>query len=84
MTRGRANETLQIIEAVNVILQTNSPTTIRFLLYKLISEGLLESTKQYGKLANILRDARIRGEVDDDAIVDNKRARGRVHYRPCC
>ena len=73
MARGRANDTLQIIEATNEILKTNNPTTVRFLLYRLISEGLLESTKQYGKLTNILRDARIRGEVDDDAFVDNKR-----------
>jgi len=73
MTRGRTNQTLQIIEAVNRILETNNPTTVRFLLYRLISEGLLESTKQYQKLTGILRDARIRGEVDDDAFVDNKR-----------
>jgi hypothetical protein len=73
MARGRTDKTLQIIEAVNTILQTNNPTTVRFLLYRLISEGLLESTRQYSKLTNILRDARIRGEVDDDAIVDNKR-----------
>lgn len=79
MARGRSNETLLIIEAVNEILQANNPTTVRFLLYRLISEGLLESTKQYGKLTNILRDARIRGEVNDDAFVDNKRT---LHSTP--
>ncbi len=73
MGRTRSGETERIIEAVKTIVHPSNPWTARFVLYKLISTGVLESTDQYDKLLNILRDARQRGDLDDDCFLDNKR-----------
>jgi macrodomain Ter protein organizer (MatP/YcbG family) len=73
-----------IIDAVKEILapmiESGEKTTIRFILYKLISKGgtKITSTKQYDKLARDINNARIRGEADpyglpDEPFVDNKR-----------
>jgi hypothetical protein len=66
-------DTVRILHAVASIIDPDSPTTVRFVLYKLISQGILQSTEQYGKLSGILRDARIRGDISDDCFIDNKR-----------
>jgi hypothetical protein len=73
MARGASKETEQIIASVQDLVSPNQPTTIRFVLYKLISTGILQSTEQYPKLSRIINNARVQGELDDDAFVDNKR-----------
>ena len=73
MSRGRSKETEHVVASVQDLATPSNPTTVRFLLYKLISTGVLQSTAQYEKLVTIIRDARIRGELDDDCFVDNKR-----------
>src|SRR5438552_15959508 len=78
MSRGSSDETLDIVKAIQGLVSSENPTTVRFLLYKLISTGVLQSTKQYAKLVTIVRDARVRGELEDDCFVDNKRV---VHDR---
>src|ERR1039458_9487846 len=55
------------------MVSPSKPTTARFCLYKLISIGVLKSTAQYEKLLGILRDARVRGDIDDDCFIDSKR-----------
>lgn len=66
--------TIRVLEAAKEILSPDNPTTVRFVLYRLISLGVLESTAEYNRLCNILRDARIRGEIDDGCFVDHKRS----------
>ena len=69
----RSKETMKIIEAIQVLADPENPSTARFILYKLISLGILSGTDKYDKLLNILRDARITGEINDEAFVDSKR-----------
>src|SRR5439155_13366557 len=73
MSRGRSVETMNIIDTVQGLVSAENPTTVRFLLYKLISMGMLQNTTQYSKLVTIIRDARVRGELNDECFVDNKR-----------
>jgi hypothetical protein len=70
---GIHKETEELLEAVKGIVSPDNPTTARFVLYKLISIGALQSTKQYDKLLNHIRDARIRGDLEDECFLDNKR-----------
>jgi len=51
MGRGRAvgtlsSDTKRILEAVQEILDPSNPTTVRFVLYKLVSNGVLENTNK--------------------------------------
>lgn len=71
---GQLNKkTIEIIEAVRGMVSPEAPSTVRFVLYKLISQGILSSTKDYNKLVNALSQARIRGDLDDSCFADNKR-----------
>lgn len=66
-------ETRRILDAIQGFIDVDNPTTQRFVLYKLVTDQELSSTKDERKLMNILRGARIRGEVPDEAFVDHKR-----------
>jgi hypothetical protein len=75
VSRGRSKETLSIIDAAKKLVSPENPTTVRFLFYKLIMQGVLpeNSPKFYERLVNVLRDARLRGDIDDECFADNKR-----------
>ena len=74
MGRPTSKRTLKIIDAVKSIVRPDRPTTIRFVLYKLISLGILESSKDYNQLQKLITQGRISGEIDDDGFVDLKRS----------
>jgi len=74
MGRKLNDDTKNIIETVNGFISSANPSSLRFIFYRLVSLGLLENKKaHYVKIKNIILTARIRGDVEDDAIVDNKR-----------
>lgn len=73
MARGKSQETRNIIEATNLILEEVEQTSSRHILYRLLSAGILSSSKQEDQLCRVLRDARIDGSISDEKFVDNRR-----------
>ena len=75
MARGRSQDTLNIVSAVKELVSPDNPTTVRFVFYSLIVQGVLpeNSKEQYEKMVRIVTEARIREELDDECFVDNKR-----------
>lgn len=74
MGRSLDSKTLNLVEAIRGIVSPEKPSTLRFVYYKLISLGLIEnSDKSYNGLVNKVRDARIRGDLDDNCFHDLKR-----------
>lgn len=74
--KGRLNDdTIEILNEIMTFISVGDPTTVRFVLYRLVSTGFLPSTekKYYLKLVNILKDARKSGVIDDECFVDHKR-----------
>jgi hypothetical protein len=57
------------------ILSPSRPVSVRYVLYELVSRGLIPSTakKHYRSLLSLCLTARISGELDDSCFVDNKR-----------
>jgi hypothetical protein len=76
MPRGRSKATLELIEACQEILETEAPTTVRGVCYRLFVQGLIDNMGKAStnRISRILTDARERGEIDWADIVDETRA----------
>jgi hypothetical protein len=75
--RGRAQKTLDIIKASIEILEEIQPATVRGVCYRLFVRGLIAhmGKGETQKVSRILTNARERGEVHWDWIVDETRQR---------
>ncbi len=69
----------RVLERSKELLSPDSPMTQRHLFYLLISEGVLENSKEHNSiLSQVTTDAREDGEIDDASLTDDTR----VVYRP--
>ena len=80
-----SNFNLQRVETINTILeeyQEESYTlTLRQLYYQLVSRDIIPNNdKEYSKLSRILKEARLGGLVDWDAIEDRVRKPSYAYY----
>jgi hypothetical protein len=73
--RGRAQKSLDLIEAMREIAEDCQPVTGRGIGYKLFTRGLIESmsTNEMQKVYRLLREAREEGTIPWEWIVDETR-----------
>jgi len=74
MGRERSHRTKRIVALGHELLEAEHPMTLRQLFYRLVSVEALENTQpDYQRLSRILTDARERGEIPFEWIVDRSR-----------
>jgi hypothetical protein len=78
--RGMGRKSLDLIEAMIPIIEATQPITGRGVGYKLFTAGLIPSmgTADMQRVYRLLKEARERGMVDWDAIVDETRELERI------
>jgi len=77
--KTRSQQTLRIIQAASELLDPEQPMTLRHLYYLLVSSGdLHNSQKDYDNLIRVTGQARKRGELPFDGLIDNMRG----HIKP--
>ncbi len=76
MARGRSKATLELVAAARAILETERPATVRGICYQLFTRGLIPNMGKNAtaRVSRILTDARERGEIPWEWIVDETRA----------
>src|SRR6266581_9629751 len=69
----RNKKSRAILAALPEFLSPARPVTVRYVLYQLVSRGLVPSTsdRDYTAVCNLLRATRVSGEVDDACFTDN-------------
>ncbi len=71
---GVNKKTAEVLSMLKSILDPANPTTKRFVFYRLVSLGVFaNSLPKYNAMLATIRNACIRGEIDDACFVDNKR-----------
>lgn len=75
MARGKAQKTLDLIEAINAILDVIAPAGVRAICYQLFVQGLIPSMarKETNRISDLLVTARDDESVDWRRIVDPTR-----------
>jgi hypothetical protein len=76
MAKGRWQETQRLLDAASAVLESEQPMTIRQLFYRLVSSRVIENRIQdYRRVSRVMTEARERGEVPWEWIVDRSRPR---------
>src|SRR5215831_21254058 len=90
--RGMAQRSLDLIEAMRTTVAAIQPVTGRGVGYKLFIAGLIESMarKEMARVYRLLKEARERGLIEWEWIVDETRSLERIstwanpaHYAEC-
>ena len=78
--RGKAQKSLDLIEAMYAAAETAQPITGRGIGYKLFTQGLIRSMSRADmqRVYRLLKEARERGDIPWEWIVDETRAIERV------
>lgn len=78
--RGRAQSSIEIIDAAIQVVETCRPITVRGIAYKLFAQGFIKSMafSEYRKVQRLVLEAREAGVIDWEHVVDD----GRPTQRP--
>jgi hypothetical protein len=79
--RGRAQKTIELLEAAIHILEEIQPATVRAVCYRLFVEKLLPSMEKTNtnRISRLLTQAREDGDLDWDWVVDETREAERIN-----